>query len=75
MAYTITEDCTSCGLCVDTCPVNAIIPDEPIYVIDPITCSDYAQCVAVCDDDAIIPESDTEEKKKKQEELRKWLRR
>lgn len=60
MAYTITDACTACGLCVPECPISAISPGDPIYVIDD-TCCDFEECVIVCPEDAIVPIEDTEE--------------
>jgi len=49
----ITDDCTSCGTCVDVCPVTAISEGEPIYVIDADTCTDCGACDEVCPVEAI----------------------
>ncbi|MCK5075817.1 MAG: 4Fe-4S binding protein, partial [Calditrichia bacterium] len=38
MAYVITDECISCGACVDECPVDAITEGEDIYVIDAELC-------------------------------------
>lgn len=54
MAYKITEECISCGACVDECPVGAISEGDPIYVIDPDTCIDCGVCAGVCPNAAII---------------------
>lgn len=62
MAYHITEDCIACGACVDGCPVQAISPGDPIYVIDPekcvecVTFYDESQCAAVCPVGACQPD-------------------
>jgi len=46
--------CTGCGLCVDSCPVEAIsMNDNDIAVVDPDTCVDCGDCVDVCPVDAI----------------------
>lgn len=55
MAYIITDDCISCGACVDECPVSCISEGEEIYVIDADECIDCAACCDVCPTDAIIP--------------------
>ena len=54
MALIITQDCTCCDACVEVCPNQAISAGEPIYVIDPLRCTecvgahDEPQCVTVC---------------------------
>ncbi|HOA33162.1 MAG: 4Fe-4S binding protein [Clostridiales bacterium] len=52
MAYKISEECISCGACVDSCPVDAISEGDGIYVIDPETCIDCGACAGVCPVDA-----------------------
>ena len=47
MAYKISEDCISCGACMDGCPVEAITEGTP-YVIDADTCIDCGACADVC---------------------------
>lgn len=47
MAYKISEDCISCGACMDGCPVEAITEGTP-YVIDANTCIDCGACADVC---------------------------
>jgi ferredoxin len=54
MAFTITDKCTACDLCLDTCPIDAISPGDPIYVIDD-TCCEFEECLVVCPEDAIVP--------------------
>lgn len=60
MPYTITSDCTACGECVDACPIGAISPGDPIYVIGD-ECVDFEYCQIECDDEAIVLKSDSEE--------------
>jgi len=55
MAYTILANCTACGLCLPTCPIDAISAAAPIYVIDQELCCDFEDCLAVCPVDAIVP--------------------
>jgi ferredoxin len=52
MAYTISEECISCGACVDVCPVSAISEGEGKYVIDAATCIDCGACADTCPVDA-----------------------
>ena len=48
MAYTISEECVSCGACVDECPVDAIKEGDTTYVIDAALCQDCGACLDVC---------------------------
>ena len=64
MALIITDECTACDACVDPCPNDAIKAAEPIYVIDPLRCTecvgaeDEPQCKLVCPADCIINDPD-----------------
>ena len=46
------EKCTSCGTCVDACPVEAIKMKEKAEV-DEETCIDCGTCVDECPEGAI----------------------
>ncbi len=48
MAYTITDECISCGACAGECPVEAISEGEDKYVIDADTCVECGACASVC---------------------------
>ncbi len=48
MAYVIGEDCTSCGACVDACPVEAISEGDEHYMINPELCTDCGACADTC---------------------------
>jgi len=52
MAYTINDNCVSCGLCKDACPVEAIHEGTP-YTIDADTCVDCGACAGECPSEAI----------------------
>lgn len=54
MAYKITEDCISCGVCKDECPVDAISEGDEIFVIDPDACIDCGACAGSCPNEAIV---------------------
>lgn len=62
MATMITEECINCGACEPECPNNAISPGDPVYVIDPLLCTecigfhDYEACQAVCPVEVCIPD-------------------
>ncbi len=53
MAYTITDECISCGVCEDSCPVEAISEGDDTYVIDPDLCIDCGACEDTCPTGAI----------------------
>jgi len=53
MAYTINDECTNCGACDDSCPVDAISEKGDKRVIDPDLCTDCGACVDACPVDAI----------------------
>jgi ferredoxin len=60
MALMINDTCTSCDACVPECPNEAIKAGNPIYVIDPMKCTecvgahDEPQCRKVCPVDECI---------------------
>ena len=53
MAYTINEDCISCGACVPECPTDAISEADSKFVIDAALCIDCGACAPICPVDAI----------------------
>ncbi len=53
MAYLITDACTMCGTCVESCPVEAIKEGDPKYLIDSEECVDCGTCVGECPTEAI----------------------
>jgi ferredoxin len=67
MALMIIEGCTACDACQPVCPNEAISPAAPLYVIDPLKCTecvgaeDEPQCKLVCPVDCIVPNPDWEE--------------
>ncbi len=52
------SDCTGCGLCIDVCPVNAIIVDE-VAKIDEGKCIGCEACVDECPTGAIYVETES----------------
>ena len=56
MPHVISDDCTMCGSCVSSCPVDAISEGDPKYVIDPDVCTDCGTCVDECPVEAISGE-------------------
>jgi len=67
MSLMITDECIACDACREECPNIAIEEGDPIYVIDPDTCTecvghyDEPACVEVCPVDCIIPDPDNQE--------------
>lgn len=64
MALMITETCTACDACEPVCPNKAITAADPIYVIDPLKCTecvgaeDEPQCKLVCPAECIVSNPD-----------------
>ncbi len=79
MALMIIDDCTSCGICADECPNEAISEGDDIYVINPDLCTecvgfyDEPQCVDVCPMGAIIPDPGHKESKEELLEKKKRI--
>ncbi len=67
MALMIVEPCTACDACEPVCPNEAISDRDPIYVIDPMKCTecvgaeDEPQCKLVCPEACIVDNPDWEE--------------
>ena len=79
MAYKITDECISCGVCEPECQNQAIIEGETIYTVDPDKCTECvgnfesAKCVEICPiDNCCIPDPDHVESK--EQLLEKWRR-
>ena len=53
MAHTISDACTNCGACEDSCPVEAISEKDGKRVIDAEKCIDCGACVDTCPVEAI----------------------
>ena len=47
MALVITENCTACDACKPVCPNEAIAVGDPMYIIDPLRCT---ECVGAEDE-------------------------
>ena len=60
MAFKITDECISCGLCEPECPNDTIKEGDDIYVIDADKCTeceghfDTQQCAEVCPADCCV---------------------
>ena len=48
MAYKITDDCVSCGACVEACPMDAIAEGDGKYDIDADKCVSCGACAEAC---------------------------
>lgn len=61
MGYKITDECVSCGTCVDECPSNAIVEENSTYVIKQDLCKvakgeKCGKCKDICPVEAVIEE-------------------
>lgn len=67
MALKINDDCSACDACVNACPNQAISVATPIYLIDPLRCTecigaeDEPQCRLVCPVSCIVDHPDYRE--------------
>ena len=58
MPYVITSECVNCGICVDICPVSAIVEGEDRLMITD-ACIQCGRCVQACPLDAIKGHEDS----------------
>jgi ferredoxin len=63
MTHVITGLCNRHGGCVKVCPVDCIVPGNPVdewpyYYLDAATCIDCGECVPACPYNAIWPLAD-----------------
>jgi MinD superfamily P-loop ATPase len=54
LAYSINDNCTSCGSCVDECSFSCITKGDGKYVIDEAECASCGACAGVCESNAIV---------------------
>ncbi len=52
IAYIITSECVNCGLCIDSCPVSAIIDGGTQYLITK-SCIGCGKCAKLCPVEAV----------------------
>jgi ferredoxin len=48
VVYKISDDCISCGVCVEECPAEAISEGADKYEIDPEKCTSCGNCSEIC---------------------------
>lgn len=48
MAMVISDECISCGTCVESCPVGCISEGDAKYNINPDECVECGSCVGTC---------------------------
>ncbi|MBA7599734.1 Caffeyl-CoA reductase-Etf complex subunit CarE [subsurface metagenome] len=69
----IEEKCTLCGICIDSCPVTAIIEEDGRLVIDKTLCTLCGICVPICEEGAIIIEREKKITSKLEEYKDVWV--
>ena len=52
-ALTIDDRCTACGLCLSTCPENALRPAPRRPALVATRCTSCLACIEICPVDAI----------------------
>jgi ferredoxin len=53
------QKCTGCGVCIEFCPVDAIMKKDGVAFIS-IECVECGACIAECAEGAILPEENEE---------------
>ena len=54
LAYTISDECVSCGACAPECPLDCISEGDSKFVINAETCISCGACAGACPTDAIL---------------------
>ncbi|MFP3953070.1 MAG: DUF362 domain-containing protein, partial [Candidatus Acetothermia bacterium] len=54
----VNEECEGCGVCLESCPVDAIEVNNGKAIIDNATCTRCGDCFETCPLDAIRPNSE-----------------
>lgn len=62
------EKCIGCGLCVETCPFDALTLVDGIIEVDPEKCTDCGACVKVCPTETFTLNKKQEKISKKEQE-------
>ena len=49
----IQDKCTACGVCFNSCPVDAVVKTETKYSIIKEECVDCGTCKRICKEEAV----------------------
>ncbi|MEH6473568.1 MAG: ferredoxin family protein [Halopseudomonas sp.] len=60
MTFVVTDDCTLCYDCVESCPADCFHEGASMLAINPEECSDCGNCELDCEHGAILPDSDAD---------------
>ena len=58
MPWVAEERCIGCGICVEECPVDAIVMENDVAAIDMSDCIHCGICHDVCDQEAVRHDSE-----------------
>lgn len=60
MTFVVTDQCTLCYDCVESCPADCFHEGESMLAINPEECSDCGNCELDCEHGAILPDTDAD---------------
>ncbi len=60
MTFVVTDECTLCYDCVESCPADCFHEGASMLAINPEECSDCGNCELECETGAILPDSDSD---------------
>ena len=58
MPWVDQEKCVGCGICISSCPVNAISMENDKATVSQDKCTFCGECFSACPQDSIIPNSE-----------------
>ena len=58
MPWVAEDMCIGCGICVEECPVDAIVMENEVAAIDMSDCIHCGKCHDVCDQEAVRHDSE-----------------